>query len=650
MASIMMMLFLFSIFYKGICIFLYSHSRNYNFKLPRRIVFIHQSSTFSNLNLIILSGFIVLFSVSSSAWAENTSRIELTREEQAWLDRHPNIILGTTTKYPPMVIKKEDGIHIGILVDLFEQINQRLNTKIRLEFGNWVDIQDKAQQQKLDGLAMGTVSLGRNTLYNSTDVILTTYSSVFARTNNEYQLKKLSDLKGLRVGYKKGAQAAISILEKHAENLKIPYDTHESMTQALLSRDIDVIVAWMSYDHWRKDKLQGVIDNIFIIEEYPLEMVTYIRKDWPELIPILNKAIKSIHQKEMPRNTNKWFGQWPKYHSVRANLTLEEQVWLENNHTVRVSVGDIPPWSINSPVPQGMSVEYLKIIGEQFGINFKFISDYHQKDEPFKDIAVEHSNFDLYPTVQNTPERKEMLSMSDNYLESPSVIFTRDKTVDIFNIEDLRGRKVSVERGQVMQNQLKTEVNGIQLIIKENTQKALIALSTGEVDAYVGSLIVTSHLLQRLGVTNIKVSSPTSFGVEQQAMATRQEWSPLISIINKGLANITEAQKMSIRNEYIPIHYVHGITSREVLKWGLFLIIFVSGIIILFVLWNRTLKQRVTQRTNELSESESRFRSIFEQAAVGIAHVSIDGQFLRLNKKFCEIVGYSEEELIKKHF
>lgn len=51
-----------------------------------------------------------------------------------------------------------------------------------------------------------------------------------------------------------------------------------------------------------------------------------------------------------------------------------------------------------------------------------------------------------------------------------------------------------------------------------------------------------------------------------------------------------------------------------------------------------------------LQESEQRFRATFEQAAVGIAQVSLDGQFLRLNQKFCEIVGYTREELLALTF
>ncbi len=51
-----------------------------------------------------------------------------------------------------------------------------------------------------------------------------------------------------------------------------------------------------------------------------------------------------------------------------------------------------------------------------------------------------------------------------------------------------------------------------------------------------------------------------------------------------------------------------------------------------------------------LRESEERFRSTFEQAAVGIAHIGLDGRFLRLNRKFSEIAGYPQAELLKKTF
>lgn len=61
--------------------------------------------------------------------------------------------------------------------------------------------------------------------------------------------------------------------------------------------------------------------------------------------------------------------------------------------------------------------------------------------------------------------------------------------------------------------------------------------------------------------------------------------------------------------------------------------------------------QEILQRSQTferaLRESEERYRSTFEQAAVGIAHTSKEGHFLRVNPKLCEIVGYTQETLRK---
>lgn len=48
-----------------------------------------------------------------------------------------------------------------------------------------------------------------------------------------------------------------------------------------------------------------------------------------------------------------------------------------------------------------------------------------------------------------------------------------------------------------------------------------------------------------------------------------------------------------------------------------------------------------------LRESEERFRGTFDNAGIGIAHCEIDGRYLRVNQKLCEILGYSREELLQ---
>jgi len=51
-----------------------------------------------------------------------------------------------------------------------------------------------------------------------------------------------------------------------------------------------------------------------------------------------------------------------------------------------------------------------------------------------------------------------------------------------------------------------------------------------------------------------------------------------------------------------------------------------------------------------LRESEERFRSAFEQAAVGMAHVNSEGQYIRVNDRLCQILGYERATLLQMKF
>ena len=82
----------------------------------------------------------------------------------------------------------------------------------------------------------------------------------------------------------------------------------------------------------------------------------------------------------------------------------------------------------------------------------------------------------------------------------------------------------------------------------------------------------------------------------------------------------------------------------------------IDGVVITFVDINelKTVQEQIIQVNEALRESkyclrksEERFRVIFEQAAVGIAQLSTDGRWLKVNQKVCEITGYSENDLLE---
>jgi two-component system, LuxR family, sensor kinase FixL len=63
-----------------------------------------------------------------------------------------------------------------------------------------------------------------------------------------------------------------------------------------------------------------------------------------------------------------------------------------------------------------------------------------------------------------------------------------------------------------------------------------------------------------------------------------------------------------------------------------------------------TIRRRFVAKSFEIDEANRRFQATFEQAAVGVAHIDARGRWLRLNDRFCEIIGYDRDELLTRSF
>jgi two-component system cell cycle sensor histidine kinase/response regulator CckA len=61
--------------------------------------------------------------------------------------------------------------------------------------------------------------------------------------------------------------------------------------------------------------------------------------------------------------------------------------------------------------------------------------------------------------------------------------------------------------------------------------------------------------------------------------------------------------------------------------------------------YSQMLEGEVGSRTADLVDSERLYRSTFDAAPVGIVHVGLDGHWLRVNQRLCELLGYSHEAL-----
>ena len=278
--------------------------------------------------------------------------------------------------------------------------------------------------------------------------------------------------------------------------------------------------------------------------------------------------------------------------STLAGLTEDERNWLAENHTVRVRVGEFPPYQMRKPNLSGLSLDLLNAIAERYGFKVVYVPDAIAWPDAMQDVKGPRQRLDLLLTMNRTPEREHQFALTQDYLTMPWVIYTRKDSAFISNIASLTGKLVSVEKGYAIQEMLKKDLPGIRFLEEANSEEALRALATGRADAYVGNLAVGAYLIKQSGFANLVVAAPTPYGDHKQAMAIRKDWAPLASIIDKGITAMPIEERNRFTEKWTQVEI------RPQTDYALAWQIFAGAILMIlaFFYWNRRLAKEIDAR------------------------------------------------------
>ncbi len=101
-----------------------------------------------------------------------------------------------------------------------------------------------------------------------------------------------------------------------------------------------------------------------------------------------------------------------------------------------------------------------------------------------------------------------------------------------------------------------------------------------------------------------------------------------------------------------PLYRLDGLVKviTAVVSWATVAALIPTVPRVLSMRTSEELETEISARTQALQASEERYRTTFQNAAVGIADVALDGRWLRINGRLCEILGTSEEALRERTF
>lgn len=248
-----------------------------------------------------------LLGVMLFVFANGASAIELREEERAWLEQHPVIRYAPAPNYPPVEFFDETKRHLGITADFLSLILQKVELPIEIQrYDTWDEVMDATRQREVDMLGSVARTPERAQFLEFSPVYISLPTLIYMRHDSRYEEIELSQLIGKRV----------VVIESYAstEFLHQNYPLIDTITVP----DIETGLRMVSY---------GMADAIvtteaaavYYIEKHRLynlksvgssDVVWHlrfaVRKDWPELINIIQRAVDEIPSPKKESLIQRW--------------------------------------------------------------------------------------------------------------------------------------------------------------------------------------------------------------------------------------------------------------------------------------------------------------------------------------------------------
>lgn len=524
------------------------------------------------------------------------SAIWLTLQEKNWLRDHPGIRIGIMNAWPPLNYLDERGRPRGIGVDFIEVLNKRLGDRLIIKAAPFRQNYDRVKNRELEALMDITQYTEREPFFNFTKPYLTIpHVLVGGKESPYFQSEK--DLAGKTVALERGFYNVIHF-QKNYPHVKVrEYGSTVEALKAVSQGKADAYAGNRAVATYLIEK--EMIPNLQFMGKLkkPASVLQIgTRKDWPELAAILDRALASITPEEERRILRMWVGEEAPA-PIPLALTPAEQEWLARHPVMRVAGNrNFAPieFADQNNKFSGVSVDYLKRISEILGIEFQYVK---QNTWQASADTLRRRDSDIFSAAVETPDLNLFAKFTNPYLSLPVVIFTRGDAPYIGGLEELRDHKVVVVREHAISEFIRRNYPKIKMVEAKNILEALRLLQSKEAFAYIGSILVTSHYIQKMGYANLKVSGQIDYRYEI-AMAVRSDWPLFGRILQKALNHISEQERKEIYKQWLVVTYNETVDYSIIWK----LLIAMSAIVGVILFWNRKLTVEIGKRKEAESE------------------------------------------------
>jgi len=231
----------------------------------------------------------------------------LTATEKNWLKEHPVIRVGGPKAFPPFHYYDGNGQAVGVGSEYAALIMKQLGVELRYEpAAPWPEVLEKMKTGRLDVIACAAKSPGRETYLAYSRPYLS-FPLVIITRQDESFIGGLQDLHGKRVALVNKVMIAEWLLRDGINVTPRPVESPVEALKAVSVGRADAAIENLAAAYYLIQK-----NGLFNLKvAAPTDWGNYrlflaVRKDWPILTSIIDKALENIPPERKTAITDKW--------------------------------------------------------------------------------------------------------------------------------------------------------------------------------------------------------------------------------------------------------------------------------------------------------------------------------------------------------
>jgi diguanylate cyclase (GGDEF)-like protein/PAS domain S-box-containing protein len=328
-----------------------------------------------------------------------------------------------------------------------------------------------------------------------------------------------------------------------------------------------------------------------------------------------------------------------------ASQKINSDTHLKNDTLIVGSESDYPPFAtgMTDATAGGFTVDLWKAVATEAGLKYEIrVLPFHELLQEFR-----AGNIDVLINLATSSERHAFADFTVPHSIIHGGIFVRKGESHIRSEADLAGKSIILINADLAHDYAVSKGWEKQLVLVDTATEGMTLLASGKYDAMLISKLAGLQTMQALGLTNIEGLKPNAGFSQKFAFAVREGHSELFSAINEGLA-LTKSNGTynKLYEKWFGLYEVKEVGWLDLLKYLLPVVLLFIGFA-QYVIYRRNTERRKSE--SKLQASDERHRAILDTAMDGFWQADLQGHLLDVNATYCQMSGYSEQELLTMH-